>query len=474
MKKLLQPQFYIALLSVFFFLACNGIRPSGDKSDKETKANSADIIFKGAQVLSMESEEILANQNVWIREGKIFKRGTEWEIPAEATVIDATGKYLMPGISEMHAHIPVAREGNDELVRETLFLYLANGITTIRGMLGNPYHLELKRQVAKGEILSPRIYTSGTSVNGNTVPSIEVADENIRAQKVAGYDFLKLHPGLKKEVFDEVVHTAKEVGILYAGHVSIDVGIRHALNSDYASVDHLDGYVEGLVPASAGLDPNTNGFFGFNFSEAVNLDLMDELAKLTKEKGVAVVPTQTLFTRWLSPTPPEEMAAQPEMKYMNPRTLSNWKKGKFSLLSNKDYSEERYDKFLSIRQHIIQKLHEAEVLFLLGSDAPQVFNVPGFSIHHEIQSIIDAGISPYEVLKSGTVNPAAYFGQEGEYGQIIVGASADLILSEENPLQNPGSIKDNLGVMVRGKWLSRDMIDKRLKEIEDKYAAMDG
>ncbi|MEM6801663.1 MAG: amidohydrolase family protein [Bacteroidota bacterium] len=474
MKKLLQPQFSLTFIGLFLWLSCNNIRPAGNKLQAKIKTASGDIIFKGAQVLSMESEELLGAQNIWIREGKIYKRGTDWEIPDGATIIDAQGKFLMPGISEMHAHIPVAREGNDELVRETLFLYLANGITTIRGMLGNPYHLELKEQVAQGEILSPRIYTSGTSVNGNSVPSIAVAIENIKAQKLAGYDFLKLHPGLKKEVFDEVVHTAKEVGILYAGHVSIDVGIRHALNSDYASVDHLDGYLEGLVPASAGLDPNANGFFGFNFSEAVDLNLMDELASLTKAKGVAVVPTQTLFTRWLSPTPPDEMAAEVEMKYMNPRTLSNWQKGKFSLLASKDYSEERYEKYIAIRHHIIRKLHEAEVLFLLGSDAPQVFNVPGFSIHHEIQSIIDAGISPYEVLKSGTVNPAIYFGQEGAYGQIIEGASADLILIAKNPLLHPESIKDHLGVMVRGEWLSRETINTKLQQIEDKYAAMDG
>ncbi|MEM8888274.1 MAG: amidohydrolase family protein [Bacteroidota bacterium] len=471
MKKLLQPQFWLSLFVLFLLSSCKSTTKTSANSTSE-KESSEDIIFTSANVLPMDSETVLKNQDVWVKGGKIHKIGEDLEFPAGATVINAEGKYIMPGISEMHAHIPVARGEDDGLVKETLFLYLANGITTIRGMLGNPYHLKLKEQVAAGEILSPRIYTSGTSVNGNTVPSIQVADENIRAQKVAGYDFLKLHPGLKKEVFDEVVATAKEVGIKYAGHVSVDVGIRHALSNDYASVDHLDGYLEGLVPESAGVNPNANGFFGFNFTELVDKNMMKDLAQLTAEKNVAVVPTQTLFTRWLSPASPEEMAAEPEMKYMNPRTMDSWKKGKFGVLSNAAYSEERYEKYIDVRHHILKSLHEADVLFLLGSDAPQVFNVPGFSIHHEIQSIIDAGISPYEVLKSGTVNPARYFKEEGAYGVIKEGASADLILTAANPLDQPATIRDNLGVMVRGKWMTRSEIDEGLKEIADKYAAM--
>lgn len=471
MKPLLHIQTLVLFLGLLLCNSCNGTRPTSNKISQEQSAH-ADIIFTEANLIPMDREEVMEGQDLWIRNGKIHKMGKKLAYPSGTKVIDAKGKFIMPGIAEMHAHIPTPQGGDDALVRETLFLYLANGITTIRGMLGQPYHLELKKQVANGEILSPRVYTSGTSVNGNSVQTVEEADKNIRAQKEAGYDFLKLHPGLKREVFDEVVATAKEVGILYAGHVSIDVGIRHALNSDYASVDHLDGYLEGMVPPSSEVDPYSNGFFGFNFADRIDMSLMDELANLTKEKGVAIVPTQTLFTRWASPLSPDELAAEPEMKYMNPRTLANWKKGKFSLLANKDYSEARYEKFLAARHHILKKLHEADALFLLGSDAPQVFNVPGFSIHHEIQSVIDAGIPTYEVLKSGTINPARYFNQEGEYGILSAGASADLILLDENPLESPATIRDNLGVMVRGQWMPREEIDKKLLAIEKKYAGM--
>ena len=295
----------------------------------------------------------------------------------------------------------------------------------------------------------------------------------VREQKQAGYDFLKLHPGIKMNVFDAIVATAKEVGIPYAGHVSIHVGIRHAIASDYASVDHLDGYLEGLVLPDAGLAADQNGFFGFNFVDHLDTNLIAPLANATKAHKVAIVPTQCLMERWTSPRLPEEMASDPEMIYIPPRTLNQWKQGKFSMLRSQNYSEERYNKFIKIRRQIMQGLHAKGVMFLLGSDSPQVFNVPGFSIHREIQSMIDAGFSPYEVLKSGTANPAIYFGQEGKFGTLVEGASADLIFLGANPLENHKNLQKRLGVMIRGKYISKNEIDRRLSEIAAKYAAME-
>ena len=117
----------------------------------------------------------------------------------------------------------------------------------------------------------------------------------------------------------------------------------------------------------------------------------------------------------------------------------------------------------------MRKMKDSGVDFLLGSDAPQVFNVPGFSIQHEMKAMINAGFSPFEVLESGTINPARFFGKENEFGKISVGNSADLILTENNPLEDISAMSNPLGVMVKGKWLSRDIIDKRLLEIEEKY-----
>ena len=161
---------------------------------------------------------------------------------------------MLPGLAEMHAHIP-DKSWDDPLVQETLFLYLSNGITTIRGMLGNEVHLPLREKASNQEILSPRIFTSSPSLNGNTVTTPEEAQEKVKNYAEAGYDFLKLHPGIRKHVFDSLVAAANKYGIPFAGHVSNLVGIRHALKNGYQTIDHVDGFIEGLVPKEAGVNP---------------------------------------------------------------------------------------------------------------------------------------------------------------------------------------------------------------------------
>lgn len=430
-----------------------------------------DYVVINAQVITMdENVEILTNQYLKVIDGKISDLGSmeNYEEESDLTVIDAGDGFIVPGIAEMHAHIPSKNSG-DEIIEETLFLYLSNGITTIRGMLGESYHLELRDEVLNGKILGPRIYTSGPSLNGNSVKSVEQAQKTVTAQKEAGYDFLKLHPGLTIEVFDAIVTTANEVGIPYSGHVSIDVGIRHALESKYASVDHVDGYLEGLVPESAGVNPEDNGFFGINFTELADESTIPELVELTKSNQVWVVPTQSLMERWVGPEDPGELAKDPEMIYMNPNTVNRWVQIKESYTSGSNYSNQLGESFIKIRLDIIKALHEGDVNLLLGSDAPQVFNVPGFSIRNECNSMVSAGLTPMDVLISGTVNPARFFEAEDSFGKIKVGLSADFVITESSPIEDINNYFNQKGVMVRGQWLSKESIDQKLSSIEDKY-----
>ncbi|GJM28317.1 MAG: amidohydrolase [Cyclobacteriaceae bacterium] len=418
----------------------------------------------------MEDESPLMNQSVIILDDIIYQISKDTPtVPEGAEVIDGNGKYLVPGLAEMHAHIPTPEQGED-LIEETLFLYLAGGVTTIRGMLGHPRHLELRKQVEDGTVLGPRIYTSGPSLNGNTVPDIETATKMVREQKAAGYDFLKLHPGIKLEVFDAMVRTAKEVGMPYAGHVSREVGVRHAINSDYASIDHIDGYVEGLVPTEKAVDPQENGFFGINFTDLVDESLLPELINSSVDHGVWIVPTQCLAERWAGPVPTEELMADPEMSYMSQSTLDNWSQSKTNMMSNSAYDPEKAQRWIDLRRRIIKEMYHNGVGVLLGSDAPQVFNVPGFALQHEIEMYVGAGLTPYQALETGTVNPAIYFDQQHRTGMIKEGYQADLIMVDGNPLDDISNLDRREGVMIRGKWLSREYLDQRLAEIAGNHA----
>lgn len=435
-------------------------------------SQSPGYLIKNVSVLHVTTGVMQPGMSVLVRGGEIISLfPQERTIPmTNLTVIDGNGKYLVPGLAEMHAHVPTPVENSDELVRETLFLYLSNGITTIRGMLGAPYHLQLRTAIDKGEILGPRLFTSSPSLNGNTVPDVKTATEKVTQYKKDGYDFLKLHPGIKLDVFNEIVNTAKQVGIPFAGHVSIWVGINRALEAQYASIDHLDGYAEGLVPARIKVDPAANGFFGFNFTEHFDPDLAAALATMTKTKDVWVVPTQSLFDRWLSPEDPQLLANAPEMNFMDPKTRYAWVQTKTTFIKDKEYSVAKYDKYRSMRLALLQALHKAGVKFLLGSDAPQVFNVPGFSIQHEMQGLAAAGVPILDILRSGTIHPAQFFKQQATFGSIEVGKAADFILLGRNPLADIRHMQDIAGVMVRGTWLSRADLDERLAKIALKYS----
>lgn len=447
-----------ALLLVMIALtACN---------QAQEKSITGALLLSDVNIIDVREGTILSHQNIVIDSGKIKHILAAEQDPKNFDEhIDATGKYVIPGLAEMHAHIPPPSTSQERL-EETLFLYLSNGVTTIRGMLGAPNHLALREQVKSGDILGPRIFTSSPSLNGNSVTSEEEAINKVTAYQKEGYDFLKIHPGIQRNVFDALVKTANEVDIPFAGHVPVDVGIRHALKSDFASIDHIDGFLEGLVPSSENVDPTANGFFGYNFTPLADTGQIAELVVLSKKHKVWIVPTQSLFERWFAPISAETLLEQPEMKYMPASTLENWKRIKLNSTGpDSGFDEVQWEDFISIRRQLLKALHEDGQGILLGSDAPQLFNVPGFSIHHEIEGMERAGMTPLEIIQSGTINPAQFFDMEEDFGEVKEGLAADLVVLESNPLNDLSSLKKITGVLLQGKWLSKEMIDSKLGEI---------
>ena len=450
-------KFILSITTILLLLSCQSQAPS---------VSSTAILIENVSIVDVKQATILNGNQVVIDSGRIKKITTQAIDPEGYTTrIDGENKYLMPGLAEMHAHIPGPNTSRERL-EETLFLYLSNGVTTIRGMLGHEMHLKLKEEVANGKVLGPRIFTSSPSLNGNSVQSPQEAREKVTAYAQAGYDFLKIHPGIQRAVFDTLVATAREYNIPFAGHVPVDVGIRHALQSEFASIDHIDGYLEGLVPADKNLDPASNGFFGYNFTDETDASLMGELVALTKEKEVWIVPTQSLFERWFAPADVEALLAQPEMQYMPASTLEQWRTRKIqSTGPDSGFDPEKWERFISIRRQLLKALHDAGHGMVLGSDAPQLFNVPGFSIHHEIQGMLRAGLNPLQILGTGTYEPARYFNQSSVFGQVKEGFEADLILLSKNPFNDIENLKAVEGVFVRGRWLDNEMIQDRLAQI---------
>jgi len=444
----------------YFFILCSTVGYSQNLIDSSQR----EIVFTSVNVVPMDTEQILENQMVLVNNGRVAAIGKKVKYGKGALVIDAKGKYLIPGLAEMHAHVPP--NDNLEAHKEVLFLFAANGITTIRGMLGHPSHISLRSKINSGEILGPRFYTTGPSFNGLSVKTAGRGEAMVREQKAAGYDFLKLHPGLTKETFAAVSSTANEIKIPFAGHVSFGVGVWGAIDAGYSSIDHLDGFVEAMVPGIESMVEQQTGLFGMFVADKADESIIPKLMKELKAKNIWVVPTQSLADRWFDADYTGEVfKLDPDSKYMSPQMANQWIDSKMNLMANPQYDAVKIENFIQLRRKLIYECQQAGVGLLLGCDAPQVFNVPGFSTHNELRYLVDAGLTPYQALRTGTVNVATYL-KLTDAGTIKPGAIADLVLVGGNPLIDISNSKKVEGVMIRGKWLSKSEIEAGLKKLE--------
>jgi imidazolonepropionase-like amidohydrolase len=408
------------------------------------------VAFVDVNVLPMQSEQILRNQTVVVRGDRIAEVGPTARVkaPEGAVRVDGRGKYLMPGVAEMHAHIPPPTSPA-QFTESVLFLYVANGVTTVRGMLGAPNQLELRARANRGDLLSPTLYLAGPSFSGNSIESADQAAQKVREQKSEGWDLLKVHPGLTREEFDAMARTAREVGIRFAGHVPAEVGLMHALEMGQETIDHLDGYIEYLGGGNAPVDEAR----------------LVEVAEKTKAKGAWVVPTMVLWETLLGVPTLENLSGLPELKYMPAQQVTGWVDAHKKRLGSPQFNRAQVVQVAANRKRLLKALSQRGVLILLGTDSPQQFSVPGFSIHRELQAMAEAGMTPFEILRSGTRNVGDYFKDKDRFGTVEAGKRADLVLLEANPLQNLANFARRSGVMVRGRWLAEKEIRERLEKI---------
>ncbi len=423
-------------------------------------AQSQAVVFEDVNLVSMDRPPAAAVSResiVLIVNGRVAGIGSgsglTSKIPDGAIRIDGRGKFLMPALAEMHAHIP-----NDTAEAErVLFMYVANGIGTIRSMLGDPSHFRLRERVMRGDIVGPTMILSGASFNGQTASTPAAAAARVADQKKAGYDFLKMHPGIPLNAFTALAAAADKASIRFAGHVPQEVGLQRALQAKYWTIDHLDGYMEALA---AGPRTPASQNFGVNLMAQVDESRIPRLASETATAGVWNVPTQILLENWYGADSAESMQKRPEMQYVRASELSQWvasKRENDASVSAKDRA-----RFIAVRRRLIKALQDAGGLLLLGSDAPQVWNVPGFSIHRELASYVEAGLTPYQALATGTRNVAAHL---GEFDSRFKTGAANLVLLDANPLENIANTTRIAGVMIGGRWIPRTEIDTRLSSM---------
>ena len=415
--------------------------------------------FVNVNVVPMSTETVIEQQTVIVDDGVITAIGPVDDVPIlkGTTVIDGTDRYLIPGLAEMHAHVPDA--GSSELNRY-FSLYVANGVTTIRGMLGQPSHLGLRQDLLDGKAFGPRLVTSGPSLNGRSVSGASHARQLVEEQHAAGYDFIKVHPGLSSAEFEALAEAANGLGMPYAGHVPVAAGVQRALELNMTTIDHLDGYFVALLPASSDGSGGYGGFFDVMLADELDTDRIAEIARATAAAGTWNVPTEVLIEQLVDETPVAELRTRPEMRYMRRATVQRWSESKAEMLAESGFDPLVAARAIELRRRLILELHKAGAGLLLGSDSPQVFNVPGFATHRELDVLVAAGLTPYEALRTGTTAVAEFLGSNT--GIVAVGREADLMLLNANPLADIRHSHRIHGVMLRGTWYSAAALERRL------------
>lgn len=427
------------------------------------------LAIENVTVVPMDRERTVPQQTVLIREGRIVEIGgaDTVEVPEEATRIEASGQYLMPGLAEMHAHLPV--DDDPEGIRETvLFLFAVNGITFARGMQGAPDHPALRDAIAAGERFGPTLRVASPYLSGD-VETVDQARARVREYHAVGYDLLKVGEGLSPEVYTAIAEEAQALGMSFAGHVADDVGLLRSLEAGQRTVDHLDNYVEALRTDAAPDD--FPAIFGVpELLPHLDRSRLGELVAATEDAGTGIVPTMVVWHTFFDSVAVDRYRRErPEVHYLPPDMVSGWEDGLANMRENGDTDAKQ--EVIALRQDVLQSLVEAEVPILLGSDAPQIFNVPGFSLHREMQYMQDVvGMAPYDVLVSGTRAIAEFYDEADTFGTVREERRADLILVNGNPLEDVAHAADIAGVVVRGRWMGADEIQIRLDEIAEQYS----
>ena len=444
--------------------------------------SAQNVAFTNVTVIPMDRERVLTNQTVVVRDGIIAAIGDakKIKVPKDAVRIDGAGKYIIPGLVDMHTHLLSDGEFPDSIAEDELRVMVANGVTTVRFMIGTPELLSLRARSAKGEIVAPTIFVASPHLTGReqgnnfVVNTPDEARDAVRKSKAAGYDFIKITTFIKSEVYEAAIDEAAKQNIRVVGHAdSRFVGVERAWKAKQ-QIEHLDGYMEMLVRADAPVKGSVSDLYIYNPDNWKSFDYIDEakiaeVAKKTVAANPFVNPTQHFMKNTFGRARSEEsIRAQPEFKFYPHKVQEQWldfyKRNRFI----NTVPIEKRTRWIELRDKLIKAIYDAGGKIMAGSDTPEFLFLYGFSQHRELKALADAGLPNYAVLAAGTRNAHEFLGTIDKAGTIEVGRRADLVLLNANPLENISATENRAGVMLKGKWYPQNELNAWLDEIAPK------
>lgn len=424
------------------------------------------VAFVDVNVVPMDSERVLEGQTVIVRDGRIAQIGPSGSVavPREAMRVAGEGRYLLPGLADMHIHLrgPDVNEG-------ILQLLIANGVTTVLNLYGRERDLALRDAIARRERPGPTLYTSGPFISDapSPPPDPDEIERDVVAQKRAGYDIIKIHGEFTEEGFKRLFAVARREGIRVIGHAPRSLGAPAMIEERMDAVAHMEEYLYSYFQYGELRKRPPLAEEGRQKFLAERAALIPELAQKTAEAGTWVVANLTAYkTIGWQAADIHAVLARPEMRYVPPDIARNWQPDRNAYVRrfNKDAAPIFATQYLLL-QKATAGMQAAGVRLLAGTDSPIPSMVPGFSLHDELVEMTASGLTPYQALRTATANPAEFLGEKERAGTVAVGKRADLLLVEGNPLEDIRRTTRISGVMVRGQWLSRADLDAMLARL---------
>lgn len=434
----------------------------------------APLIIENVTVIDATGAPAQTHRTVIVEDGHIQGIYETRRTPKGARRINGAGKFLIPGLWDMHVHT-VFGDWFPHGKKIALPLFIANGVTGVRDMGGELDVLQQwRKEIAAGTLLGPRMVIAGPMLDGpqpRFPSSIAIAtpDDGRRAVddlKRRGVDFIKLQSLIPRDAVFAIADEARNQGIPFVGHVPDAIRASEASNAGQKSFEHLIGIFEGSSPLEDEFlkGPKTETKFLATYEPARASALFALLAKnhtwqcptLVWERGGNLI-DQTDFAH--------DSRAKYVPAYWKDVT---WRRFTIQIMQefNTDDLPTR-QRFVAKELEVVKAMHDAGIQFLAGTDtAPGVYIFPGFSLHEELQRFVTAGFTPMEALQTATLNPATFLGLADRLGTIEKGKLADLVLLDANPLEDIRNTQKIAAVIVNGRYLSRADLDKLLAGVE--------
>lgn len=425
--------------------------------------------FVDVNVVPMDSETVLAHQTVLVTDGKITRIGPagSFPLPAGTTVIPGAGRYLLPGLADMHQHFlrsptpgrKAALVFADADRKNRLFglLAVANGVTAVRSLWGQPAIDRVTARFAAGGLPGPTVYSSGPITDGDP-PEIAGAraagtpDQGraaVRADKAADRAGIKIYDKITLPVYDAIVDEARRQGLPVWGHLPFAVPLAHAIAARQQSIEHVDSLYGAMQADPADAERLTMA----ELVAHADPERLRPFGRAMRDAGVWFCPTIAVYQMdWPADRTADGMDYLPRA-FMR-RYAGNWAPGDATL----------GDDETRLALAAVRVLHEEGVPILAGSDALKRNVVPGFGLLRELDYLVAAGLRPYEALRAATSDAARFLGRSDEFGSVAPGLRADLILLDADPLADIANVRAQAGVMVRGRWYPAAELRRRLAQ----------